>query len=197
MNSQCVLLITDTGISFLALKLSRLCTFSVQQIFIGHDFILMTSTNLLIIVDNFLILESTTNAQAKAVTASPKGTFYRNGGLTPDRAYNGTHGKLFYHTPSDFFSSSKAVDSDKADTAKGQYYKSRLVEKPTMWFPNRSDTNRPVQAQKRARSLKFRSLVEEGLYYPSSENKGADQLRGYREADLRLCYRLCRLMVFP
>ena len=31
----------------------------------------------------------------------------------------------------------------------------RLVGKPTMWFPNRSDTNRPVQAQKRARSLKF------------------------------------------
>ena len=33
---------------------------------------------------------------------------------------------------------------------------SRLVGKPTMWFPNRSDTNRPVQAQKRARRLKFR-----------------------------------------
>ena len=33
---------------------------------------------------------------------------------------------------------------------------SRLVGKSTMWFPNRSDTNRPVQAQKRARSLKFR-----------------------------------------
>ena len=33
---------------------------------------------------------------------------------------------------------------------------SRLVGKPKMWFPNRSDTNRPVQAQKRARSLKFR-----------------------------------------
>ena len=30
----------------------------------------------------------------------------------------------------------------------------------------------------------------EGLYYPSSENKGADQLRGYREADLRLCFRI-------
>ena len=28
------------------------------------------------------------------------------------------------------------------------------------------------------------------MYYPSSENKGADQLRGYREADLRLCFRL-------
>ena len=35
-------------------------------------------------------------------------------------------------------------------------YLSRLGGKPTMWFPNRSDTNRPVQAQKRARILKFR-----------------------------------------
>ena len=39
----------------------------------------------------------------------------------------------------------------------GKYqHMSRLVGKPTMWFSNRSDTNRPVQAQKRARSLKFR-----------------------------------------
>ena len=74
---------------------------------------------------------------------------------------------------------------------------SRLVVKPTMWFPNRSDTNRPVQLQKQARSLKFWNYIEEKLYYPSSENKGADQLRGYREVDLRLCFRLCRLLVFP
>ena len=66
-----------------------------------------------------------------------------------------------------------------------------------MWFPNRSDTNRAVQSQKMARSLKFQILVEEEVYYPCSENKGADQLRGYREADLRLCFRLCRLLVFP
>ena len=77
------------------------------------------------------------------------------------------------------------------------WYLSRLVGKPTMWFPNWSDTNQAVQLQKRARSLKFRILVEEELYYPSSENKGADQLRGYREADLRLCFLLCRLLVFP
>ena len=69
--------------------------------------------------------------------------------------------------------------------------------KPTMWFRNRSDTNRPVQLQKQARSLKFWSYVEEELYYPSSKNKGADQLRGYSEADLRLCFRLCRLLFFP
>ena len=74
---------------------------------------------------------------------------------------------------------------------------SHLVAKPTMWFPNRSDTNRPVQEQKIARSLKFRIEVEEELYYPSSENKGADQLRSYCEADLRLCFRICRLLVFP
>ena len=66
-----------------------------------------------------------------------------------------------------------------------------------MWFPNRSDTNWAVEAQKQARSLKFWSWVAEELYYPCSENKGADQLRGYREADLRLCFRLCRLLVFP
>ena len=40
-----------------------------------------------------------------------------------------------------------------------------------------------------ARGLKFRIYEIEGLYYPCSENKGADQLRGYRQADLRLCFR--------
>ena len=34
------------------------------------------------------------------------------------------------------------------------------------------------------------------MYYPCSVNKGTDQLRGYREADLRLCFRICRLLVF-
>ena len=66
-----------------------------------------------------------------------------------------------------------------------------------MWFPNRSGTNRPVQAQKRARSLKFWIEEEEELYYPSSENKGADQLRSYREADLRLCFLPMQVVGFP
>ena len=35
------------------------------------------------------------------------------------------------------------------------------------------------------------------MYYPYSENKGADQLSSYCEADLRLCFRICRLLVFP
>ena len=37
--------------------------------------------------------------------------------------------------------------------------------------------------------------VEE-LYYPCSENQGADQLHSYCKADLCLCFRLCRLMFF-
>ena len=66
-----------------------------------------------------------------------------------------------------------------------------------MWFPTRFDTNRPVQSQKMAGDGKFWIQKVEELYYLCSENKGADQLRGYREADLRLCFCLCRLLVFP
>ena len=36
----------------------------------------------------------------------------------------------------------------------------------------------------------------EGLYYPCSENKGADQLRVYREADPHRCFRICKKLVF-
>ena len=74
---------------------------------------------------------------------------------------------------------------------------SLCVRKPTIWVPTRFDTNRPVQSQKKARSLKLWIKVEKELSYPCSENKGADQLRSYCEADLRLCFRLCRLLVFP
>ena len=42
----------------------------------------------------------------------------------------------------------------------------------------------------------FMILEVEGLYYLRSENKGTDQLRGYREADLRLCFCICKNPVF-
>ena len=70
------------------------------------------------------------------------------------------------------------------------------MRKPVSGFPTRSDTNRTVQSQKMARGLKFRIYEVKGLYYLCSENKGADQLRGYREADLRLCFRICKKPVF-
>ena len=73
---------------------------------------------------------------------------------------------------------------------------SRVMRKPTFWFPTWSDTNQAVQLQKIAGGLKVRIYEVEGLYYRCSKNKGADQLRGYREADLRLCFRLCKTLVF-
>ena len=57
-----------------------------------------------------------------------------------------------------------------------------------MGFPTRSDIKQAVQPQKMAGSLKFQILGEEGLYYPCSENKGADQLHRYHEVDLRLVF---------
>ena len=70
------------------------------------------------------------------------------------------------------------------------------MRKPTLWFPTWSDTNQAVQLQKMARGLKFLIQKEEGLYYLCRENKGGDQLRGYREADLRLCFCIFKTFVF-
>ena len=46
---------------------------------------------------------------------------------------------------------------------------SSLMRKPTMWFQNRSDTNRDIQALKMARGWKFRIWKEEELYYKTKE----------------------------
>ena len=44
--------------------------------------------------------------------------------------------------------------------------------------------------------LKFWIMIEEGLYYLCSENKEADQLRSYCAADMHLCFRICKKLVF-
>ena len=44
--------------------------------------------------------------------------------------------------------------------------------------------------------LSFWIMIEEGLYYICSENKEADQLRSYCTADLHLCFRICKKLVF-
>ena len=41
--------------------------------------------------------------------------------------------------------------------------------------------------------LEISDLERRGILL-CSENKGADQLRGYREADLRLCFRICNML---
>ena len=55
---------------------------------------------------------------------------------------------------------------------------SRVVRKPTMWIPTRSDTNHAVQLLQMARVLKFCMKEVEELFYQSTENKDTDQLRG-------------------
>ena len=49
------------------------------------------------------------------------------------------------------------------------------MRKPTIWVPTGSDTNRAVQSQKMVRGWKFWIEKVEELYYPCSENKGADK----------------------
>ena len=63
-------------------------------------------------------------------------------------------------------------------------------------IPSRSDTNLPVQLQKMARSLNFRTWKSVEWYYPFSENKRADQLRSYCEGDLHLCFHIGKNLVY-
>ena len=74
------------------------------------------------------------------------------------------------------------------------------MRRPTLWFPNRFDTNPAVQAQTMAIGWKFLILKGEELYYPCSENTGADQLYGHCEAEmrprLRISFRICNMLVF-
>ena len=60
-------------------------------------------------------------------------------------------------------------------------------EKRSSGFPTMSDTYRPVQSLKRAKRLIISDCVHESLYYPCSENKGADRLYSKCTADPRLC----------
>ena len=66
------------------------------------------------------------------------------------------------------------------------------MRKPIMVFWTRLDTNQAAQAQE----IKFCIYKVEELYFQCGENKGADQLCSYCEADLHLWFGICRLLVF-
>ena len=69
-------------------------------------------------------------------------------------------------------------------------------EKTCLGFPIRSDTNWTVEPQKMVRALKFRIKDVGGLYCLCSKNKGTDQMCCYHAADLHLCFRICKELVF-
>ena len=57
-----------------------------------------------------------------------------------------------------------------------------------MWILTRSYRYQAVKLLGMARGLKFCIWEVEVLYYASSETEGANQLRGYREPDVRLFF---------
>ena len=90
-----------------------------------------------------------------------------------------------FNTPStSLFSIDFKKDSSRSCNTK--YEPQR--EKTNALVSDQIDINQALQSQKMARGLKFRIKEVEGLYYLCSENKGANQLRNYRQADLHLCF---------
>ena len=72
-----------------------------------------------------------------------------------------------------------------------------LRENQQFRSPTRSDTIRSVRSKKQARTLKILDVSRRGIVlYIYSENTDADQLCSYCTADLRLCFRISRLLVF-
>ena len=76
-------------------------------------------------------------------------------------------------------------------------YMSLVVRKPVFGVFDQVRHKLGLTATEDGQRLEISDMVVvEGLYYPYSENKGADQLRGYREADLCLCFHICKNPVF-
>ena len=72
---------------------------------------------------------------------------------------------------------------------------SRLMGKQTIWFSNRSDTNRAVQAQKMASGWKFWIYKEEELYYPCSESKALISFFLFAYADCWFSHEAAYLLI--
>ena len=73
---------------------------------------------------------------------------------------------------------------------------SSVARKLSSELSTRSNAKGNVRQQKMARGLKFRILKVNGYYFLCSEKEVGDQLRCYRTADLRLCFRICKKQLF-
>ena len=76
--------------------------------------------------------------------------------------------------------------------------KSRDVRKSVFWVSNQVPYKLCCTATEDSYTGRLKFLIKEveGLNYSCNENKGADQLRGYREADQRLCFCIWKTPVF-
>ena len=85
----------------------------------------------------------------------------------------------------------------KATPAPWPSFKISLVVRKTVFGISDQVRHKPgCTATEDDKKLEISDLESRGIVYPCRENKGADQLRGYREADLRLCFRTCKKPVF-
>ena len=71
------------------------------------------------------------------------------------------------------------------------------MRKPTIWVSDQVRHKPGCTVTEKGKMLEILDLKRRGIVLLCSENEGADQLRSYCEADLRLCLRLFRLLVFP
>ena len=109
---------------------------------------------------------------------------------------------IWYPAVGDVFTQVSPVSPEHAYPIPGRrsvrqkQYLSRVRRKPTFWFLTWSDTNQAVRPRKMARGLKFRIQKEDGLYFLCSENKGADQLRGFAKFShmQNVCFLMTRLI---
>ena len=85
------------------------------------------------------------------------------------------------------------VEKSEFSLRKHIHEMSRVMGKPTMWFPNRSDTNQPVQY------LTENGYKHEISYLGSSTIRVAKTkvLISFTVTDLRLCFRIGKFLVFP
>ena len=75
-------------------------------------------------------------------------------------------------------------------------YMSRVMKKPVFGVSDQVRHNPGCsRPQKMAERLEVSDVGSRGNAL-CSKNKGADQLRGYYTADLRLCFRICKKPVF-
>ena len=70
------------------------------------------------------------------------------------------------------------------------------MKKPVFGVSDQVEHKSSCTASENSQRLKISDLGSKVIYYLCSENKDSDQLRGYREADLHLCFRICKKPVF-
>ena len=79
-------------------------------------------------------------------------------------------------------------------THPSQNHLSRVMRKPIMWFPHRPDTNRDVEKKKKKKKNRRRPKAKNSELKVESRG-GAGQLRSNCEAYLRLCFRMCKILL--